>query len=244
LSHPALRDALASAFSYPIFGLYTDNVSAPLHARAGLRQIYKFGIHSHCAFVNETNGSCISTTLAYRFQPCMVITDDMLSNYSDYTNTILRDSAFANSSSLGRSSRAANYLLFLGAILSFVSLFTSVLFRPPTIGLGSLPFVPPSGPIRFIRGHTWALIVSASAAVLATISVFAGSAIWVAIIKKTKDVNSWTIQSAQLPLGIRVSAGSGIYFAWVAFGALVASAIGPTIEFVSFFRLILTAPEP
>ena len=101
-----------------------------------------------------------------------------------------------------------------------------------------------SGPIRFIRGQTWALLISPPAAILATVLVFVGSAIWTAIIKKAKDVNSWTIQPAQLPLGIGVSAGGALYSAWVAFGFLVASAIPPTIESASFFRLILTTPEP
>jgi len=233
-SHPALRDALSSAFSYPILGLYTDNASAPLHARAGLRRVYRFGIHSHCACVNETAGLCTGTTFAYQFQPYTVITDDMLSNYSDYTNTLLRNTSFVDSSSLGRSSHAANYLLSLGTILSITSLVMSVRFRPPIFGLDSPPFVPPSGPIRFIRGDTWALLVSASAGVSATISVFAGSAIWTAVIKQANDVNSRTVQPNQLPLGIEVSAGTGLVCAWIAFGFLVPSAIPLTIRSASF----------
>jgi len=118
----------------------------------------------------------------------------------------------------------------------------SVWFRPPIFGLGSLAFVPPSGPIHFARGY--GLVVSAPAAALATILVFTGSTIWVTIIKKAKDVNSWTVQPVQLPLGIRVSSGSGLVSAWVAFAFLVASAVPVTIKSASFFHLILTAPEP
>ena len=55
-----------------------------------------------------------------------MITNDMLSNYSDYTDTILRNAAFANSSLLARSSRAAYYLLLHGTILSIISLVMSV----------------------------------------------------------------------------------------------------------------------
>ena len=80
--------------------------------------------------------------------------------------------------------------------------------------------------------------------VLAAISVFIGSVIWTAIIKQAGDVNSWTVQPAQRPLGIKVFAGPGFYFAWIAFGLLVVSAIGPTIMSVSFFRPILATPEP
>ena len=168
----------------------------------------------------------------------------MFSNYSDYTNTILRNASFADSSSLGRSSRAANYLLSLGTVLSITSLVMSVRFRPPIFGLSSLLFVPPSGPIWSLTGHTWALLVFSSTSVLAPISIFVGSAIWTAIIKKANDVNSWKVQPDQLPLGIEVSSGSGLVCAWIAFAFLVTSAIIPTIRSASFFCLILTTPEP
>lgn len=207
-----------------------------------MRQAYTFGLYSHCAYVNETAGLCTDNTIGYQFRPYTAITDDMLSNYSDYTNTILRNTTFANSSSLARSSRIACYLLFLGPILSFISLVMFVWFCPLIFGLGSLAFIPNSGPIRC--GHTWALFVSASAAVLAAISVFSGSVIWTVNIKKAKDVNSWTVQPAQLPLGIKVHPGPGLYCIWIGFGFLVVSAIGPTIKSASFPRLILTASKP
>ena len=162
----------------------------------------------------------------------------MLSNYSDYTNTILRDTAFANSLSLARSSRAANCLLSLGTILSLTSLIMSVWFHLPIFGFGSLAFVPSSGLIRVIYGYSWARFAYASAGVLAPISVFVGSTIWQAIIKKAKDVNSQTVQPAHIPLGIKVTTGAGLTYAWIAFGFLVAGAIIPGIESVSFFRLI------
>ena len=181
----------------------------------------------------------------------------MPSNYSDYTNTILRNTAFANSSFLARSSRAAYCLLLLGTIISIISLVMSVWLCSPNFGLGSLVLVPISVPLRsdrrrarvffvpdpvqFDRGHAGVRFVSGSTApALATILVFAGSAIWTAIINQAKDVNSWTVQPARHPLGIKVSAGPGLYCAWVAFGFLGASAIGPTIECVLFFCLILT----
>jgi len=125
-SHPTHRDALFSAFSDPILGLYTNNASAPLNVRAGLRQLYKFGLYSHCAYVNATAGLCSNTTAAYQFQPYMVITNDMLSNYSGYTDAIIHNATFADSTSLGRSSRSAYYLLLLGSILATISLATLV----------------------------------------------------------------------------------------------------------------------
>ena len=125
-SDTALRDALLAAFSDPILGLYTDNASAPLNVRAGLRQLYTFGLYSHCAYVNKTAGLCANTTAAYQFRPYTVITGDMLSNYSGYTSAIIPNATFADSSSLGASSRSAYFLLLLGSILATVSLVTFV----------------------------------------------------------------------------------------------------------------------
>ena len=105
----------------------------------------------------------------------------------------------------------------------------SAWFRSPIVGLGSLGFLSPSGPIQFIPGQTWALYVSDSAAILAAISVFLGSTIWTVIIEKAKDVNSLKVQPDQLPLGIEVSAGGGLICAWVGFGFLVPSTIPATI---------------
>ena len=128
-SHPTPRNALSTVLSVPILGLYTDNATAPLDVHAGLRQVYKFGLYSHCAYINKTAGLCTGVATAYRFQPYTVITNDMLSNYSDYTDTIIHNSTFANSPSLGRSSRAAYYLLLFGLILSTISMLTSVRSR-------------------------------------------------------------------------------------------------------------------
>jgi len=125
-SHPSHRNALFSAFSDPILGLYTTNASTPLNVRAGLRQLYKFGLYSHCAYVNATAGLCSNATAAYQFQPYIVITNDMLSNYSGYTDAIIHNATFADSTSLGRSSRSAYYLLLLGSILATISLATFV----------------------------------------------------------------------------------------------------------------------
>lgn len=116
-SHSALRDALASALSNPIIGLYTDNASAPLNAHAGLRRVFEFGFYLHCAYTNKTAGLCTSPTFAYPFHPYTVITDDMSSNFSAYTDTVIRNATLANSSSLGRSSRIGYYLLLVGLIL-------------------------------------------------------------------------------------------------------------------------------
>lgn len=241
LFHPISRDALYAAFSDPILGLYTNNASAPLNVRAGLRQLYKFGLYSHCAYINETAGLCANTTVAYEFQPYTVITSDMLSNYSGYTNAIIHNSTFANSSSLGGFSHSAYYLLLLGAVLAIVSLVTSVRSRCRSLVL-AYPRLLHRGVIK----HTIAFFLSTSCAILASILVLAGSALWTVIIKKAEDINTWSVdvQSVQVPLGIQVSAGHGLYLVWAAFACLVTSIIPYMIRSVPLRRLIPTIPRP
>jgi len=205
-------NALYAAFSDPILGLYTNNATAPLNVRAGLRQLYRFGLYSHCAYVNETAGICTNTTAAYEFQPYTVITGDMLANYSGYSNAIIHNATFANSSMLGENTRSAYYLLLLGSIVAIVSLVTGVI------------------------KHTWAFFLSTSSAAVASVFVLAGSALWTVTIKKAEDINTWTVnvQTVQVPLGIEVSAGIGLYLAWAAFACLVTSIIPYMISCCTF----------
>ncbi|KAF9650723.1 hypothetical protein BDM02DRAFT_3092710 [Thelephora ganbajun] len=203
-------DALYAAFSDPILGLYTNNASAPLNARAGLRQLYKFGLYSHCAYVNQTAGLCTNTTAAYQFRPYTVITSDMLSNYSGYTDAIIHNATFADSSSLGGNSRSAYYLLLLGSILATISLATGVI------------------------KHTWAFFISTLSATMASIFVLAGSALWTVLIKRAKDINTWTVRPAQVPLGIEVSTGVALYLTWAAFACLATSIIPYMISCCTF----------
>lgn len=230
----APRDALHAAFSDPILGLYTNNASAPLNVRAGLRQLYKFGLYSHCAYVNETAGLCTNTTAAYPFQPYTVITGDMLSNYSGYTDAIVHNATFAGSSSLGKSSRSAYYLLLLGSILATISLVTFVPSCQRIFCLGSPAFVLFSGVIK----HTWTFFISTSSAIVASIFVLAASALWTTAIKRAEDINTWTVRPVQVPLGIEVSTGIGLYLSWAAFACLATSVIPYMIRSVLRYRLL------
>lgn len=119
--------ALAAAFNPdPINGLYTSNASAPIGVQAGLRQIYEFGLYSHCAYINKTAGRCSNTTVANKFLPYDAVTSDMAMNYSQATDIILKGTTFHNSGYLGTQSKAAYYLILLGSICTALALFVSV----------------------------------------------------------------------------------------------------------------------
>jgi len=87
--------------------------------------------------------------------------------------------------------------------------------------------------------HTWAFFVSTSAAAIASIFILAASALWTVLIKKAEDINTWTVQPAQVPLGIQVSAGVGLYLVWAAFACLVTSVIPYAFRSVLLSHMIL-----
>ncbi|KIJ68686.1 hypothetical protein HYDPIDRAFT_37127 [Hydnomerulius pinastri MD-312] len=202
-------EALFKAFSDPIQGLYTNDSTAPLGQRTGLRDQYEFGLYSYCAYVNSSAGQCSNHTIAERFEPYSIITSDMLLNYSQYSDYIFANTNFMNSSYLGYNSHVAYYFLLLGTIFAALSLFTGVLRK------------------------TFLFFLSATLSVVAALFVLVGAAIWTAIIKKAETVNSMTLAQGIIS-GIEVSYGSGIYLTWAAFACLAASIVPYMISCCTF----------
>ena len=109
------RNALAEATGDPVDGLYTTNATVPLAEGAGLRQLYKFGLYSYCAYLEDGEGTCSNRTTALQFQPYDVVLDDMSGRFSSLTRALVDDQlTFTNSRYLGEFSRAAYYLLQIG----------------------------------------------------------------------------------------------------------------------------------
>jgi hypothetical protein len=118
------RNALKAAFAGvdPINGLFTDNHSAPLGVSAGLRQEYKFGLQSYCAYVDGTHGVCGRHSAASKFQPYFTITSDMPLNYSQFSNAVIPVSTFRDDQYLQSFSKTAYYVFLLGFIFSGLAL--------------------------------------------------------------------------------------------------------------------------
>jgi len=193
----------AALYPDPSNGLYTSNASSPLGAQTGLRQTYEFGLYSYCAYVNKSAGSCSNTTVANKFLPFEAVTSDMLANYSQITNTILLGTTFHNSGYLGTQSKAAYYLILLGSICTALALFAGVL------------------------KHTVSFLISSSLAILGSLLLLVGAALWTVIIKKTEALNTWTVtyNGTSIPAGIEVSVGSGLYLTWAGFACLAVSIV-------------------
>lgn len=131
LSISCHRQAIAAAiFPDPVNGLYTTNGSAPLEEQHGLRQLYKFGLYSHCGYVNGTEGVCSNTTAASRFTPYDVITSDMLANYTRISNALVTQTTFTDTSYLGNFTNAAYYLLTIGTVCAFLAFIVLVAPNP------------------------------------------------------------------------------------------------------------------
>jgi hypothetical protein len=196
--------ALGAAFNPdPINGLYTSNSSAPLGVQAGLRQLYEFGLYSHCAYVNKAAGICSNTTVANKFLPYDAITSDMATNYTQATDVFLKGTTFHNSSYLGTQSKAAYYLILLGSMCTALTLFSGVL------------------------KHTVAFLISSSLSVLGSFLLLVGAALWTVIVKKAEAVNSIAINQngSSVPIGITVVVGPGLYLTWAAFACLTVSIV-------------------
>lgn len=121
----ASRGALASATGDPVDDLYATNTSIPLTQGAGLRQLYKFGLYSYCAYVNNTEGNCSNHTTALQLQPYDIVLADMPTRYPSLTRAFVPDQyTFTNSHYLGEFSRAAYYLLLMGSICAALAMLT------------------------------------------------------------------------------------------------------------------------
>jgi hypothetical protein len=122
-SHNAHSQALQVAIGDPVEGLYNTTPSAPVGEQAGLRQLYQFGLYSHCAYVDDKQGACSNSSVAKQWEPYNAVLSDMFQNYSDLTlGFVPNDQTFTNSHYLAEFSRAAYYMLLMGSICAAIAI--------------------------------------------------------------------------------------------------------------------------
>jgi len=203
---------LTGALGDPFEGLYTNNASAPLQERAGLRQLYEFGLYSYCGYVNTTHGICSATSGAKRFQPYDEITADMSSNYSTLTNDLIKDITFTDSSYLGEFSNGAYYMIIIGSICAALALIAGLL------------------------KHPLAFVSSTAFAAFGSLMLLIGAAIWTVVANKAGDINGLLVGTSDdpVPLGITVSTGNGLYLLWASFACLLVSVLPYMISCCTF----------
>lgn len=202
----AYGDAVHFAIIDPVYNLYTDNASAPLEQAAGLRQLYKFGLYSHCAYVNDTAGRCGNETIGEQYKPYDALLTDMPANWSIFSQSFIPDTTtFPNSSFLGHNSKAAYWMLLLGMLCGAAAFITGV------------------------AKHNMTFLVSTLFAIAGSLLLLIGASIWTVIIQRSAAINDLVVHTANenqtMPLGIVVSVGPGLFLTWAAFACLVVSVV-------------------
>ncbi|KAL5518674.1 hypothetical protein ACEPAH_357 [Sanghuangporus vaninii] len=202
-------DALASATGDPVDGLYANsstNATVPLAQGVGLRQMYKFGLYSYCAYIEGGAGVCSNTTAGHQLQPYDAVLADMPTRFPSLTRAFVPDSfTFTNSHYLGEFSKAAYYLLLLGSIFAGLAMITGIPKR------------------------TWTYSLSTLFAIFGTGLLFIGVVIWTVLVNKTKSINNAILTNSAsgetTPLGITVDGGSSLWLFWASFVCLFLSII-------------------
>jgi len=202
--------ALEKGLGDPITGLYAANASAPLQKEAGLRQEYKFGVYGYCGYVNDSAGVCSNTSLGRQYQPYNALLADMSLNYSALTIFIINGTSSFESQSIGSHTRSASYLIVLGTVCAFLAFVIGV-FK-----------------------HTLAFLASACLAMLSTVFILIAASLWTSAIKTSESVNGLILNTTDIPLGIKVSSGSGLSLLWGAVGCLFASLVPYLISCCTF----------
>jgi len=170
-----------------------------------LRRLYKFGFYSHCAFVDDKLGICSNHSTAAKFLPYETIVSDMASNYSGFTNTFIPLTNNFRAGSLGSSTQAAYWLILLGTICATLALLTGV------------------------AKHTVTFLASTIFAIMSSLMLLIGAAIWTSALNKAESINSFELtlvsSNTTIPLGFTVSPGPGLYLVWSSFAALLVSTV-------------------
>lgn len=230
-----MADVNTSVYGLTVFGattefrepLYAPNGAVPLATGSGLRERYRWGLYSYCAYANphmpaiinsttlanataaaistdtkDWQGLCSNSTAARKYKPYDAMIADMNEYWKGYTSGALPSGStdFRKSGTLGTYTASAYYLIILATLCVF---FTFVL-----------------GILRY----TYTFLLSTLLAVVATIMLLIAAAMWTAMVNMSKDINQFIIAGpSNLPLGIQVTTGPGIYILWASFAMIFAS---------------------
>jgi len=120
---PSDSNALVSATTDPIDGLYTTNTTAPLGANAGLRQLYAWGFYDFCAYTAVNQGICSNTSVGHTFRPFDSLVADVPLKFRVQTEFIIPSGSFTNSVLLASLSRSGYFLCLIATILAGLAMF-------------------------------------------------------------------------------------------------------------------------
>ncbi|SCV72446.1 BQ2448_3983 [Microbotryum intermedium] len=163
----------------------------------GLRLTYEWGIWSYCTTGGSIGGPrsyCTKRSFGFEFRPALALLGDVPTQYEDALDAALPNNVFSDDKYLGRFTKAANYLVFIGSILAALAML---------VGFGA---------------HRFAFFFGAVVSLLAFLMLAVGAVIYTVLISRVKAaVNNVTVSG--VALGIKVAYGNALWLLWGATAA-------------------------
>ncbi|EJD55301.1 hypothetical protein AURDEDRAFT_179076 [Auricularia subglabra TFB-10046 SS5] len=199
---------LEAATGDPTPGLYTTTPNATLAQQVGLRQTYKWGLYSYCAYVNARQGTCSNLTVASHFRPGEAIVLDTPQLYSIQTRILLAPLLDVDGSVI---SVAAYYLLLVGSIFTFLAAVVGVFYS------------------------SFTFLVAAIFATLGTLALITSAALWTVLARKANAISSVHVVRGP-PLGVHADFETGLWLLWASAAAMFVSILPYLISCFTFRR--------
>jgi len=159
-------------------------------------------LYNFCGGQGKTQ-SCTGRSFGYEYQPLEVIQDDVNSQYRGFISNAVSASTFRDSSYLGKFSKPANYLAFVGTVVVGASFLVAFL------------------------AHRFAFLLASLLALAGAGCMFVAAAIWTALIYKVRS----SLRGENT--GIDVSYGNAIWMEWAAAAAAALSVLPLLIACIS-----------
>ncbi|UZJ56478.1 hypothetical protein CBS101457_005798 [Exobasidium rhododendri] len=187
---------------FTVSNAFASSQSAPELAGNGLKYNYRWGLYNFCAGEGSVR-SCARRNFGYEYQPLNVLEDDASSTISSQVPTAISAATFSDSKYLGKFSKPANYLAFVGTVVIGASFLVAFL------------------------AHRFAFLIASLLALAAAGCMFVAAAIWTAIIYKVRS----SLHGGNS--GLTVNYGNAIWMEWAAAAAAALSVIPLLVACIS-----------
>ncbi|EST09976.1 Actin cortical patch SUR7/pH-response regulator PalI [Kalmanozyma brasiliensis GHG001] len=190
-----LGDALSRA-GQSNTNIFAQDQSSPVGQGNGIKDDYQWGLYNYCAGeVNGDSRSCSQRNFGFEFLPADAVLSDTPQGDRQTLQNFLPESTFRDSGYLGRFSKAAMYLIFIGSCLALIAWVAGLL------------------------SHRFAFLGAAFIALLSALALGVGAALLTAIYVKTKA----SIDNANF--GITIHYGNALWITWAAVLAVALSIV-------------------
>lgn len=160
-------------------------------------------LKDYCAKNGDAGSSpqyCTSRGFGSTIQPAVVLIQDAPAEFATAIQTVLPDNVFTADDYLGRFTKAATYLIFVGTLLAAIVMLIGLFAKRGAFFLGSL------------------------LAILSTLCLGIGATIYSVIVSRVKQaINDASYQDVNV--GIEVEYGNAIWLLWTAVACMLLSIV-------------------